>query len=331
MKYMFSFILLTLWGCGSKTEIKTIGTIERLDPALDDIISSDAIPEIIAEGFNWSEGPLWIEEQQMLIFSDVPENTVYKWSEAAGTEVYLKPSGYTGELQADSLVQGSNGLARGLDGKLVLCQHGDRRISFMDASLENPKPTFVPIADNYLGKRLNSPNDLVFNSHGDLFFTDPPYGLRLDINPGLQEIPFSGVYKVSDNKISLLTDTITRPNGIALMPDERTLIVANSDPNKAQWYAFDLLENDSLGNARIFFDGREMAKLDKGNPDGLKIDNNGNVFATGPGGVWIFDKTGKPLGRIKTTSLASNCCLSRDQKTLYITADMYVLRVILRP
>lgn len=216
------------------------------------------------------------------------------------------------------------------EGKLVLCQHGDRRVSIMEAPLTAPEAKFTSIADNYEGKKLNSPNDAVFSSKGDLFFTDPPYGLPNQADDSTKETPFQGVYKATNGTVKLITDSITRPNGIGLFPGEQKLLVANSDPQKAIWYAFDLLENDSVANARIFYDATENAKTERGAPDGLKIDKQGNVFATGPGGVWVFNSEGNVLGKIKIPQATSNCALSPDEKTLYITADMYVLRVRLR-
>lgn len=330
MKYIIaSALLIAAFSCTQK-EVKTIGTIERIDPALDAIVNTDAKVEVIADGFNWSEGPLWIEDQQMLIFSDVPENIVYKWSATGGKEVYLTTSGYTGSASPYSGEEGSNGLTLNNEGKLVLCQHGDRRVSLMDAPIDAPRPSFITIADNFEGKKLNSPNDAVFNKKGDLFFTDPPYGLPQQAESTIKEIQFNGVYRSSGGKTSLLTDSVTRPNGIAFLPGEKTLLVANSDPEKALWYAFDLSENDSIINARIFYDARETAKTEPGLPDGLKVDKNGNVFASGPGGVWIFNQDGKLLGKIKITESVSNCGFSTDEKTLYITADMYLVRVKLR-
>lgn len=323
-----AFLILT-FSCTQK-EIKSIGSIERIDPDLDAILSADAKVEVIAEGFEWSEGPLWLEKENFLIFSDVPKNTVYKWTREKGKEVYLKPSGYTGNNSPYSNEEGSNGLVLSNDGKLVLCQHGDRKVALMDATLESPTAKFVSLADNYQGKKLNSPNDAVFNSKGDLFFTDPPYGLPKQADDSTKEIPFQGVYKATNGTLTLITDSVTRPNGIAFFPGEKTLIVANSDPEKAIWYTFDLLENDSVGNARIFYDATEIGKTEKGSPDGLKVDKQGNVFATGPGGVWIFNKDGKVLGKIKITEATSNCAFSPDEKTLYVTADMYVVSVKLR-
>lgn len=330
MKTLFYVLVLMTLISFSQKETKTIGSIERIDPALDAIIQNDPKVEVIADGFEWSEGPVWIKEQNMLLFSDVPTNTIYKWTAEKGKEVYLTPSGYTGTKKHYSNEPGSNGLTLSGEGKLVLCQHGDRRVVLMDAPLNAPEPKFITLADNYQGKKLNSPNDAVFRSNGDLFLTDPPYGLPKQENDSSREIPFQGVFKVSNGVVSLITDSLTRPNGIAFFPGEKTLIVANSDPAKATWYAFDLLENDSIANARIFYDATENAKTEKGLPDGLRIDKQGNVFASGPGGIWIFNKEGKVLGKIKISEATSNCVLADDDKTLYATCDMYVVRIKLR-
>jgi gluconolactonase len=329
MKYFLACMVVTMVFSCTQKESRTIGSIERLDPAFDALVKGDAKIEIIAEGFEWSEGPLWIEEDQMLLFSDVVTNTIYKWTEGKGKETYLTPSGRTGSMPY-SEEPGSNGLLLNSEGKLVLCQHGDRRVAIMDAPLTAPKATFITIADNFEGKKLNSPNDALFNSKGDLFFTDPPYGLPNKAEDSTKEIPFQGVYKVTNRKPKLICDSLTRPNGIGLFPGEKTLLVANSDPEKAVWYEFDLLENDSIANARIFYDATANLAKEKGLPDGLKIDKQGNVFATGPGGVWVFNSNGKVLGKIKIPELTSNCAFSPDEKTLYVTADMYVVRVKLR-
>ncbi len=306
------------------------GSIEKKDAALDAIINPNAKVEIIAEGFEWSEGPLWIEQQKMLLFSDVPENIIYKWTAGKGKEIYLTPSGYTGTVPRGG-EKGSNGLTLNSKGQLVICQHGDRRMAIMNAALATPAAVFTTITNNYKGKKFNSPNDAVYNSSGDLFFTDPPYGLEKNMDDPLKEIPFQGIYKIKKTGgIVLLTDSITRPNGIAITPNQKTLLIANSDPAKPYWYAFDFGPGDQLIRPRIFYDAAEAAKTEQGMPDGLKIDSKGNVFATGPGGVWIFNTEGKLLGRIKFDGLTSNCALSKDEKTIYITADMYVLRVVMR-
>jgi len=308
---------------------KTFGHVQKFDPALDSIIAEDAEVEIIGEGFEWSEGPLWIEKDSMLLFSDIPVNSIFKWTEAKGTELYLKPSGYTSSVKRGGEV-GSNGLLLNDKGQLILCQHGDRRIALMNAPIDKPAPSFVTLAEQYDGKKFDSPNDAVMRSNGDIFFTDPPYGLEKNAEDTNKAAPYQGVYKLAANgKVTLLTDTITRPNGIGLFPGERSIIIASSDSTKAIWYVYDLGINDSLVNGRIFYDATAEAKKESGLPDGLKFDKDGHIFATGPGGVWIFDTNGKVLGKILIGGATSNCALS-DDKTLYITADMYLLRVKLR-
>lgn len=325
----YSFLLLS---CGPTKEPKIIGSIERIDPSLNELISENAVVEVLDSGYAWTEGPVWIESQNMLLFSDVEKNTIYKWTEAKGAEVYLTPSGYTGTETYPTLEPGSNGLTLDNDGRLVLCQHGDRRVARLDAPFDKPSPLYVTLANNFNGKKFNSPNDVRFRSNGDFFFTDPPYGMPGRENDTVyRELSFHGVYKVSkDGKVTLLVDTVSRPNGISLTPDEKTLIVANSDPAKPLWYAFDLTDSDSLTNARVLFDTRSEKPIGEGLPDGLKIDSNGNIFASGPGGIWIFNKNGKLIGRIRLPEMAANCAFADNEKTLYITADMYLLRLKMR-
>jgi gluconolactonase len=215
-------------------------------------------------------------------------------------------------------------------GRLVLCQCGNRQLARMDAPLDKPQAKYISLANSYNGKKFNSPNDLVFNSKGELFFTDPPYGLEKQMDDPKKEIPFQGVFKVKTNgEVVLVTDTLTRPNGIAFFPGEKTLLVANSDPDKPNWYAFDV-DGDKFTNARIFLSAAKHEKGEKGLPDGMKIDKNGNVFATGPGGIWIFNKEGKLLGKYKVPDATSNCAFSADEKTLFITNDMHILRLKMR-
>ncbi len=326
MKYLV-LACFFMAACSTK-ETKTLGTIERLDSDLDDLISVDAKIEVIGEGYEWSEGPVWVEKERMLLFSDVPKNTIYKWTEAKGVESYLTPSGFTG-AETRSKEPGSNGLILHND-SLILCQHGDRRIAKMNASLQSPQAQFTTIAGTFNGKRFSSPNDAAYRSNGDLFFTDPPYGLgnQNDEDPE-KEQPHNGVYLVSTKGvISLLVDSITRPNGIVFQTNNK-IIVANSDPAKAIWYQYEVNE-DSLYNGSIFFDATSNAKTENGLPDGLKADRQGNVYASGPGGIWIFNKEGVILGKIKLPVPTANCALSSDEKTLYITADMYLLRVKMR-
>jgi gluconolactonase len=309
---------------------KPLITLEPIDAQFNTIVSKNAKATILADGFLWSEGPVWIERYKMFIFSDVKKNVIYKWTKEKGKEVYLKPSGYTGTIPRGGEL-GSNGLGLNKKGQLVICQDGDRVVSVMDASLDKPKAKFIKIATNYKGKKFDSPNDLAFLANGDIYFTDPPYGLEKNIEDPLKEAPYQGVYRISaDGKITLLTDTITRPNGIGFFPDGKTILISNSDPAKAVWYAYDLDKNGLFTHGRIFYSAQSSVKTDPGMPDGLKIDKEGNVFATGPGGIWVFNKGGKLLGKIKVNDLASNCSLSADEKTLYVTSNHRVLRVNLR-
>lgn len=283
----------------------------------------------MAEGFQFTEGPIWLNKQKMLLFSDVPENTIYKWTEAKGKEVYLKPSGYTSAEGRGGFL-GSNGLSLSPDGKLLICQHGDRRIAKMDASIDAPKSNFVTAARDYNGKKLNSPNDLFVTAGGDIYFTDPSYGFEKGPTDPKKEIPYQGVYKLDNSgHVSLLIDSIEQPNGIGILPDGKTLIVSNSDDKKKVWYAYDIGTSGSLTHGRIFYDVSN--EKGRGGCDGLKIDKAGNVFATGPGGIWIFTKTGKLIGRIKINGVvAANCAFTPDDKTIFITASNYLLRVKMR-
>lgn len=330
-------ILITFAACNNSKKqepekektITTMGTLEKYDDGLDYIIHANATVEKIAEGFDWSEGPLWVEEYKMLLFSDVPQNTIYKWTAEKGKEVYLTPSGYTGSVKRGGEM-GSNGLALDNEGRLVLCQHGNRQMARMDAPLNEPQPKFITIADKYKGKRFSSPNDAVYNSQGELFFTDPPYGLEKQADDPKKETPWNGVYKVKkDGTVILLVDSISRPNGIILFPGEQQILISSSDPEKPNWYLYDI-KGDALVNGKIFHSAAGADKSWKGLPDGLKMDKGGNIFASGPGGIYIFSIHGKKLGLLRLEHPASNCAISADQKTLYITNDMYVLKYKMR-
>jgi gluconolactonase len=309
--------------------VKT-GSVDRLNPLLDSIIPSGELPEIIASGYEWTEGPLWLPEQNILIFSDIPSNSIYQWSEKEGTKLYLKPSGYTDTLKRGGEA-GSNGLLLDSQGRLVLCQHGDRRIARMDAPLEKPDPKFISLSDNWQGKRLNSPNDAVFNSKGDLFFTDPPYGLEKSFDDPRKEVSFNGVYKLSaDGKLSLLSDKFTAPNGIALSPDESKLYIANSGETDPLWMEFNFKADGTIDEGRLIYNASEEKKTNKGSPDGMKIRSDGIIFASGPGGIWVFSADTKHLGTIITGQATSNCALDNKNNYLYITADDYVMRIKLK-
>jgi gluconolactonase len=304
--------------------------IERLDSRLDQLIAPDAQVEIVADGFDWSEGPVWVKEGGYLLFSDVPKNQIHRWRRGEEARVYLKPSGYTGSVARKGEL-GSNGLVIDPEGHLVLCQHGDRRVARMDAPLRSPQPAFVTLADRFQGKRFNSPNDLVFRSNGDLYFTDPAYGLERQFEDPAREIQYQGVFR-RDPKgvVTLLTREMTRPNGLVFSPDEKLLYVAQSDPKAALWRVFDVKPDGTIANSRIFFDATAMTKTKKGLPDGMKIDSDGNLFATGPGGVLVITPQGRHLGTIFTGEATSNCAFGDDGRTLYMTADMYIMRVRLK-
>jgi gluconolactonase len=310
-------------------QYKTIGTFERLDPAFDAIVSADAKAEIIAEGFDWVEGPLWVESHKMLLFSDIPQNKVYKWTEEKGHEVYLYPSGYTDSLPRGGEI-GSNALTLDNSGNLVLAQHGNRQIARMNAPLDQPKPDYISIANSYGGKKFSSPNDVIVSSTGEVYFTDPPYGLEKYVDDPLREMDYFGVFKVKkDGTVILLVDSISRPNGIAFFPGEKKILIASSDPEKPNWYIYDV-EGDKLTNGKIFYSVAGYDKSLKGLPDGFKIDKNGNVITSAPGGILFLNSEGKLLGKLNLDEATSNISLSSDEKTIYITNDMYVLRLKMR-
>jgi len=304
--------------------------IERLDPALDRLIAPDSPVEVIAQGYSWSEGPIWVKDGGFLLFSDVKENTVFKWKQGEGAKPYLKPSGFTGTPPRGGEM-GSNGLTLDPSGHLTLCQHGDRRVARMDAPLASPTAKYTTLAGDYQGKKFNSPNDLVFKRNGDLYFTDPAYGMEKGWDDPGRELPFAGVYRrTASGEVSLLTKDMTRPNGLAFSPDEKLLYVAQSDETAAIWRVFDVKPDGTISNSRVFFDATSMTKGKKGLPDGMKIDTDGNLYATGPGGVFIISPQGKHLGTIVTGQATSNCAFGDDGHTLYMTADYFVMRVRLK-
>lgn len=309
----------------------TTGSVLRLHPGMDEVVPDGALPEILAEGFDWSEGPLWLPDQQVLIFSDVPQNSIYQWSEKDGLKLYLKPSGYTGNVPRGGET-GSNGLLLNAKGQLVLCQHGDRRMALMDAPLSSPEARFITLADRWNGKRFNSPNDAVYSINGDLYFTDPAYGLEQRYQDPAREMDFTGVFKVGvDGSVALLTDKLGAPNGIGFTPDGKTLIVANSGGGENSfWMAYEVRGDGSLMNERIYYDASAASDTLAGSPDGLEIRPDGTMFATGPGGVWIFDREGTHLGIVMTGQPTSNCTLDADQQYLYMTANMYLMRIRLK-
>lgn len=312
--------------------LPTVGSIERLDPRFDALVPAGAVIEVLASGFAWSEGPVWVASDKgglpagCLLFSDIPHNRVHRWQPGKGLDVFMEPAGFTGPAEYGR-ERGSNGLTLDREGRLVLCEHGDRRISRLE-----PGGGKKTLADSFQGKRLNSPNDAVVHSSGAIYFTDPPYGLPQGWDDPRRELDFCGVYRVApDGSLALVCDTMTRPNGIALSPDERTLYVAQSDPKAPIWRAFSLAPGGTLAGGqaegRVFFDATTLAKTRRGNPDGLKVDAAGNLFATGPGGVLVFAPDGTHLGTLLTGQATANCAFGEDGKTLFITADSLLCRV----
>ncbi len=311
------------------TNFPTIGEVISEDPAFSELIAEDAVIEVLTSGFKWAEGPVWVEKKKhefggYLLFSDIPNNRVVRWDEGKGARTWLKPSGYTGVTKYGG-EPGCNGLLLDRDGRLISCEHGDRRLSLLTD--KGGKRTLV---DNYQGKRLNSPNDACLGPDGEtIYFTDPPYGLPDRWDDPRRELDFCGVYRLApDGELTLLSDKIGRPNGIAFSPDFKTLYVAQSDPEAANWTAFPVKEDGTIGEGNVLYDATENVKKGlPGLPDGLKVDSSGHLWATGPGGVYVLTPEGKLLGRISTGERTANCAWGNDGSVLYMTADMYLCRI----
>ena len=298
--------------------------VKSLHPDMQKIIAKDAKLEILAEGFQWAEGPVAEPSSGDILFSDVPANKVWRFSEKTGLSLYLSPSGYTALDQQPNLKEGANGLIFNAKGQLVLAQHGDRRLAILQ-KISDQQPSYQTLISHYQQQSFNSPNDLVQHSDHSYFFTDPPYGLKDADKSAQKQLRFNGVYHLdSKGQVKLISQALTRPNGLALSPDEQWLYVANSDPAAAQWWKFAV---DGSSPPSLFFDATSAAAVQPGLPDGLKVLPSGHLLATGPGGVWIFDADGRHLGTIETGVAAANVALSLDRKFLYITASRYLLRI----
>ena len=322
-KHLLLFLLILIQTGMAQNSYPTIGKIVSNSPKLDALVDKDARIEVLASGFVWSEGPVWVKDGGYLLFSDVPQNTVFKWTEKDGLSVFLKPSGYTG-VGRYSNEPGSNGLTLNRKGELVSCEHGDRRVSVMPLNGGGKRT----LADNHQGKRFNSPNDVVQHSDGSYYFTDPPYGLPQQEKDPSREVDVFGVYRIApDGKVTLVVPDLTRPNGLAFSPDEKTLYVAQSDPDRAVIMAYPVQKDGSLGKGRVFHDATADAKTMRGLPDGLRVDKSGNLFATGPGGVRVIAPDGTLLGRIDTGQATANCAFGEDGSTLFLTADGYLCRI----
>lgn len=314
-----------------KPESTRLVKVVRLNPAFDNLLTTkeefpgEGTVTRLSLGHKWTEGPVWNRKENYLLFSDIPNNAIYKWQANKGASLFLQPAGYSGKEPFTGKEPGTNGLTYDAQGRLVMCQHGDRRV----ARLEADGKTITGLVDKYEGKRLNSPNDLTYHSNGDLYFTDPPYGLPKNWEDPGRELDFCGVYRLDKKgKLTLLTKEITRPNGIALSPDEKKLYVASSDPDKAIWMVYDVIADGTLANGKVFFDATAWAKEKRpGLPDGMKVDKDGNVFATGPGGVLVFAPDGTHLGSFETGVPTANVAFGDDGSTLYVTANTAVIRI----
>ena len=300
-----------------------IGSIERLSSEMDDFISKDSKIEIIAKGFTWSEGPVWSSKLNAVLFSDVPNNIIYKWDEENGLDIFLDKIGYSG-IVPNSKKYGTNGLTIDQQGNLIICMHGDRRIVKLKDWNSNK---VLPIATSFNNKLFNSPNDLVYNSKKELFFTDPPYGLQNGDNDALKELQFNGVFRLSaDGKLKVLIKNLSRPNGIAISRDEKTLYVANSDLKNLVIMKYKITD-DGVKNPELFFDGSVLSKKDIGLFDGLKVHPSGTIFATGPGGVLLINKEGNHIGTIRTKVRSANCAFDDKFEYLYMTSHQYLTRI----
>ncbi|MGD0499594.1 MAG: SMP-30/gluconolactonase/LRE family protein [Bryobacteraceae bacterium] len=318
---LIPFLAILLVGC-SKTpapvaESHGVGSIVRLDPAFDVLVPRDARIEKVAGGFQFTEGPLWRPDGR-LWFSDVVGNVVRAVTPAGQVEVLIQESGGHSDAPAGSFI-GSNGMVAGKDGEVILCQHTNRRIVRVGKDLKT-----TPLLERFQGKRFNSPNDLVYKSDGALYFTDPPYGLVKQDDDPAKELKFNGVFRYAGGKVQVVIKDLTRPNGLAFSPDEKTLYVANSEPQKV-WMRYDVAADGSVSNGRVLAD--VTAGKETGVPDGMKVDSQGNIYAAGPGGVWVFAPDGKHLGTIKPPESPANCNWGDDGKSLYITATTGVYRI----
>jgi gluconolactonase len=303
----------------SAKETLSIGSILRLDPAFDVLVPQDTHIEKLAGDFQFTEGPVWRSQQQHLWFSDVMGNVVRQWSSDGKATVAIQHAGSDNDGTPGALI-GPNGEIADKDGGVLICQHGNRRIVRVSKDLQ-----ITPLVERFEGRRFNSPNDLVYKYDGSLYFTDPPYGLPKQDDDPAKELPFNGVFLLRNGKLQVVIPDLTRPNGIAFSPDQKTLYVANSDDKHKVWMRYDVEDDGTVANGRVFFD--VTAEKDDGLPDGMKLDSQGNLYCAGPGGIWVFSPDGKHLGTIKPPETPANCNWGDDGKSLYITARTGLYRI----
>jgi len=310
--------------------------IQRLDPALDSIVPANAKLEKIAGGFDkWTEGPVWTRNGTLL-FAEIPANNIDQWIPGKGASVFMHPSGYTGSQPYAGPESGSNGMTLDADGRVSVAGHARRNVWRLESV--DPKAQITVLADSYQGKKLNSPNDLVYKSDGSLYFTDPPYGLptQSDDDPA-KELKINGVYRIlgarqhkpgappDPSKLQLIIGDLARPNGIAFSPDEKYLYIAES--GKRVWLRYKVQPDGSAADGKTLLDASSY-DVATGTPDGIRVDKKGNIYGSGPGGVWIISPEGKHLGTIKVPERVANVAWGdKDAKTLYITASTSLYRI----
>ncbi len=313
-------LISILTGCSSQksriNEFRTVGRIERLDPTINEVIPIDAKIEVLADGLTWSEGPIWRADEKKLIFTDVRVGKLYQWTEQEGLSLYLDVAEPENKIGPSAL------LVNGED-ELIMLRYGHGEVVKMKSSIDKPSMDFDVIASTYEGKRFNHTNDAAFHSNGDLYMSDPPPSGNNDLK--------AGVYRISsEGNVSLITDSLSSPNGIAFSPDEKTIYIANADWQHAIWIAADVDESGKVSNGRVIFDATGNAPKEKGHPDGLKVNSKGFIFATGPGGVYILSPEGDHLGTILNNEFNTNCVLDDKEEALYITSGPYLMRVKLK-
>ena len=341
----YSIAALVLIGVGMATgtlsnsaTFPSAGTIERIDPALDALVPADAKIEKLADDCKWTEGPIWIHSGYLL-FADIPGNRIMKWTPDGNLTVFMQPSGYTGKEPFTGPESGTNGMTLDRHGRLTVAGHAARNVFRLESLAKGATKTIL--AERYQGKRFNSPNDVVYRSDGSLYFTDPPYGLQTQQdNDPAKELPFNGVFRIpgatshpagappDDSKLQLLVKDLTRPNGIVFSPDQKFLYVNSSDPAGRIWMRYEVKPDGSVANGKLFYDA--TSSPEDGSPDGMKVDQKGNIYSAGPGGVWVFSPAGKHLGTIKPGEKVANCNWGDDGKTLYITASTSLYRIRLK-
>ncbi len=301
----------------------SFGRIERLDPRFDALVPPDARLEVLAEGFAWLEGPAWDRAAGHLLFSDIPANTIHRWHPKDAVSVFMTPSGYTGSEPFPGREPGSNGLTFDGQGRLIIAEHGDRRLRRLE-----PDGAKTTLASRYQGRRLNSPNDAVVKSNGDIYFTDPPFGLPKTFDDPGKELPHQGVYRLTtDGTLSLLEASIRAPNGIAFSPDETVLYLTDVDPMRPAWLAYDVQPDGSITGGRVFHDAGTLTETRAGAPDGITVDADGNLYGAGPEGIYVFAPDGTHLGTVFTGVPTGNLAWGADGSTLFITADTRLLRM----